>query len=406
MRISTSMMFDMGISRLTDLQASIVKTQQQVSTGRRVLTPSDDPVAAAAAVGVSQAMSINDQYAVNRNNAKSALSEEESNLADVVTQLQNIKSVIVGAGNGALDDTQRQDYVTQLKSTFDQLMATANTKDSLGNYIFSGYQTATQPFTKSATGATYNGDQGQRLLQVAPSRQMSVSDSGLAVFENNLVGNGHFVTASGATNTGSGIISTGSVSDLSQLNGQSYTLTFAVDATTGATTYTYLDSSVVPPTPSAPQTYSAGQSITLGGTQFAISGAPADGDTFTVKPSTDQSIFTTITDLINALSTTAVGSTNQTRLGNSLNTANNNIDNALNNISSVRASVGARLSEIDDLDNAGSDLKVQYTDRLGDLVNIDPVEAYSSLVQQQYTLQAAQQSFMTISGLSLFNYLK
>lgn len=406
MRISTSMMFDMGISRLTDLQSSIVKTQQQVSTGRRVLTPSDDPVAAAAAVGVSQAMSINDQYAVNRNNAKSALSEEESNLADVVTQLQSIKSIIVGAGNGALDDTQRQDYVTQLKSTFDQLLATANTKDSLGNYIFSGYQTATQPFTKSATGASYNGDQGQRLLQVAPSRQMSVSDSGLAVFENNLVGNGHFVTASGSANTGSGIISTGSVSDLSQLNGQSYTLTFTVDATTGATTYTYLDSSVVPPTPSAPQAYAAGQSITLGGTQFTISGAPADGDTFTVKPSTDQSIFTTINDLINALSTTAVGSTNQTRLANSLNTANNNIDNALNNISSVRASVGARLSEIDDLDTAGSDLKVQYTDRLGDLVNIDPVEAYSSLVQQQYTLQAAQQSFMAISGLSLFNYLK
>jgi flagellar hook-associated protein 3 FlgL len=406
MRISTSMMFDLGVSRLTDLQANLVKTQQQISTGRRVLTPSDDPVAAAAALGVSQSISMNDQYAVNRNNAKSALSDEESNLASVVTQLQNVKTIIVGAGNGSLDDTQRQDYVTQLKSIYDELLGIANTKDSLGNYMFSGYQTDTQPFTKSATGATYNGDQGQRLLQVAPSRQMSVSDSGLTVFENNPVGNGHFVTAAGTSNTGSGIISTGSVADLSQLNGQSYTLTFSVDATTGATTYTYTDSSVVPPTPSAPQPYTAGAKITLGGTEFSISGKPANGDTFTVQPSTDQSIFTTITNLINALSTTAVGSTNQTRLGNNLNTANNNIDNALDNISSVRASVGARLSELDDLDTAGSDLKIQYTDKLGDLVNIDPIEAYSSLTQQQYTLQAAQQSFISISGLSLFNYLK
>lgn len=407
MRISTSMMFDMGISRLTDLQSNIVKTQQQISTGRRVLTPSDDPVAAAAALGVSQAISMNDQYAVNRNNAKSALSEEESNLADVVTQLQSVKTMIVGAGNGALDDTQRQDYVAQLKSTYDQLLSTANTKDSLGNYIFSGYQTATQPFTKTATGtATYNGDQGQRLLQVAPSRQMSISDSGLAVFETNPVGNTKFVTAAGTANTGSGIISTGSVTDLSQLNGQTYTLTFSVNATTGATTYTYIDSSVAPPTPSAPQAYTSGQSITLGGTQFAITGKPADGDSFTVKPSTDQSIFTTLNDLINALSTTAVGSTNQTRLGNNLNTANNNIDNALGNIASVRASVGARLHEIDDLDSAGSDIGTQYTDKLGKLVNVDPIAAYSSLTQQQYTLQAAQQSFISISGLSLFNYLK
>ncbi|HEX2604952.1 MAG TPA: flagellar hook-associated protein FlgL [Oxalicibacterium sp.] len=406
MRISTSMMFDMGVSRLTDLQSNLVKTQQQISTGRRVLTPSDDPVAAAAALGVSQSISMNDQYAVNRNNAKSALSDEESNLANVVTQLQSVKTIIVGAGNGSLDDTQRQDYVTQLKSIYDELLGVANTKDSLGNYMFSGYQTDTQPFTKSATGATYNGDQGQRLLQVAPSRQISVSDSGLAVFENNSVGNGHFVTAAGASNTGSGIISTGSVADLSQLNGQSYSLTFSVDPTTGATTYTYTDSSVVPPTPSAPQPYTDGSTITLGGTQFSISGKPANGDTFSVQPSTDQSIFTTITNLITALSSTAVGSTNQTRLGNNLNTANNAIDNALNNISSVRASVGARLSELDDLDTAGSDLKTQYTDKLGDLVNIDPIEAYSSLTQQQYTLQAAQQSFISISGLSLFNYLK
>jgi flagellar hook-associated protein 3 FlgL len=404
MRISTGMMFELGTSRLTDLQSNLVKTQQQISTGRRVLTPSDDPVAAADALGVSQAISMNDQYAVNRNNAKSALSDEESNLANVVTQLQSVKTIIVGAGNGALDDTQRQDYVTQLKSIYDELLGIANTKDSLGNYMFSGYQTDTQPFTRSATGATYGGDQGQRLLQVAPSRQMSISDSGLAVFENNSVGNGHFVTAAGATNTGNGIITTGSVADLSQLNGQSYTLNFTVDPATGATTYTYTDSSTG--TTSAPQAYTDGATITLGGTQFAINGKPASGDTFTVQPSTDQSIFTTLTNLINALSTTAVGSTNQTRLGNNLNTANNAIDNALDNISSVRASVGARLSELDDLDTAGSDLKIQYTDKMSKLVDVDPIAAYSSLTQQQYTLQAAQQSFVSISGLSLFNYLK
>lgn len=402
MRISTSMMFDMGVSRLSDLQSSIVKTQQQISTNRRILTPADDPVAAAAALGMSQTISMNDQYTVNRQNATSALSQEESQLAAATTLLQNIKTAVVAAGNPAFDDTQRQDYVTQLRNSFDELLGIANTKDGQGNYVFGGYQSGSQPFAKSATGATYSGDQGQRLLQVGPSRQMSVSDSGTAVFESNLTGNGKFVTAPGAANTGTGIVTIGTVADPSLLDGTTYTLTFAVDATTGARTYL-----VAPSTPPAtPQPFVDGQSITVGGAQFSISGAPADGDTFTVGPSTKQSVFTTISNLIDTLSVPGAGSANQARLANGLSAASVNIDSALVNISAVRASVGARLNEIDDLDSAGSDLKIQYTQTLSDLQDIDPIAAYSSLTQQQYTLQAAQQSFITISSLNLFSYLK
>lgn len=404
MRISTNMIFDMGSSKISDLQASIAKTQQQISTTRRVLTPADDPVAAASALGVTQAISVNDQYAVNRQNAKSALSEQESVMANITTLLQNVKTIVVSAGNGTLDDTQRQDYVTQLKSNLDELLGAANSRDSQGNYIFSGFQTSTQPFSKSATGATYAGDQGQRLLQVAPSRQMPISDSGSSVFENNPVGNGRFVTAAGTTNIGTGIVNTGSVINPALLNGQTYTLTFSVDAA-GATTY-LVNETPPPATPATPQPYTDGQAITVGGAQFNIKGAPANGDTFTVKPSTDQSVFATISNLLDALSVSGVGAANQTRLTNSLNTANDNLDAAMNNVSAVRTSLGSRLAEIDDLDSAGSDLKVQYTKTLSDLQDIDPVEAYSQFTQQSYTLEAARQSFIKIAGLSLFNMLQ
>jgi flagellar hook-associated protein 3 FlgL len=403
MRISTSMMFDMGVSRLTDLQASLVKTQQQISTNRRVLTPADDPVAAAAALGMNQTISMNDQYAVNRQNAKGALSQEESQLAAATTLLQNIKTAVVAAGNPAYDDTQRQDVVTQLRNSYDELLGIANSKDGQGNYIFGGYQNGAAPFVQSATGTSYGGDQGQRLLQVGPSRQMAVSDSGSSVFENNATGNGRFVTSAGATNTGTGIISTGTVTDSSLLDGTAYTLTFAVDATTGDTTYLVTPAATPPATP---QPFVDGQSITVGGAQFAIKGKPADGDTFAVGPSTKQSVFTTISDLIDTLSQPGGGSTNQTKLANGLSAASVNIDSALNNISAVRASVGSRLAEVDDLDSTGSDLAIQYTQTLSDLQDIDPIEAYSNLTQQQYTLQAAQQSFITISGLNLFSYLK
>lgn len=407
MRISTNTLFEMGSGKLGSLQAAMLKTQQQISTNLRIQSPSDDPVAAASALGVNQAIAVNDQFSINRQNATSALNQQESILSSVTSLLQSTKDIVVAAGNSTINDEDRQTYVTQLKSKFDELMGLANTRDARGDYIFGGYQTAAKPFTVSASGASYSGDQGQRLLQVGPTRQLAVSDSGSAVFESGKTGNGVFATSASASNTGSGVISPGAVSDTSQLNGHNYTLTFSVDATTGVTTYLVNESpAAVPPVSPAPQTYTPGQSIIVNGQQFDISGAPADGDSFSLAPSKSQSIFTTLQDLINTLSVPGAGNPGQSRQANGLSAASMNIDNALASISAVRTTIGSKLNEIDSLQTTGSDLKIQYTKTLSDLQDIDPIEAYSLFTQQQLTLTAAQKSFITISGLSLFNMLK
>lgn len=402
MRISTNTIFEMGSGKIGDLQSAMFKTQQQISTNRRILSPSDDPVAAAAALGMDQALAINAQFGTNRSHAKSALSEEESVLQSVTLLLQSVKDVVVAAGNGALDDQQRQMYATELRNNFDELMGLANSRDSNGDYIFAGYQTSSQPFAKSATGATYSGDQGQRMLQVGAARQLASSDSGSTVFEGGVTGNGRFATSAGANNTGSGLISVGSVADLALLNNSSYEITFDVDATSGLTTYQVAkDGGAAGPA----LNYVSGEPITFDGMQFDIKGSPADGDTFSVQPSANQSVFTTISDLLNTLSISGADAAGKTKLANGLATANINIANALDNISAVRTSVGTRLKEIDSLDSAGADLKIQYSQTLSDLQDIDTVEAYSRFTQQQYTLEAARQSFIKISGLSLFNML-
>ncbi|MNS06897.1 Flagellar hook-associated protein 3 [compost metagenome] len=403
MRISTNTIFEMGSGKIGEMTAAMYKTQQQIASGLRILSPADDPVAAAAALGVSQAISINNQFATNRANAKSALSEEESVLQSVTNMLQSLKTAVVGAGNGSLDDSQRQAYVTQLRSNFEELLGLANTRGANGDYLFGGYQVSSKPFTETATGAAYNGDQGQRMLQVGAARQLSSSDSGSSVFEGGVTGNGRFETSAGNTNTGTGIISTGSVTDLSLLTGAKYDITFSIDAA-GATTY--LVTQTPPPAiPATPQPYVSGQAITFDGMTFDVKGVPAAGDTFSVEPSQTQSIFTTITDLLNVLSTSTTGDGGKTRLANGLNTANNNLDNALANISKVRTTVGTRLQEIENLDSVGSSLTLQYTDTLKQLQEIDPIEAYSSFTQQQFALDAAQKTFIKIAGLSLFNML-
>lgn len=405
MRISTSMIYDMGSGKIADLQAAMLKTQQQISTGRRVLTPADDPIAAASAIGINQAISMNEQFATNRQNAKGALAQEESILQSMTSLLQSVKDAVVGAGNASMSDDQRRLYLAQLNSNYDELLGLANTRNANGEYIFAGFSTSTQPFSKSATGATYAGDQGQRMLQVASDRQLATSDSGTKIFESTLTGNGRFTTSAGTGNTGGGVIGIGSVVDTTQLNGSTYTLTFSIDPVTEETTYLVTEVPA-PGTPATPQPFVSGEPIVINGMQVVIDGNPADGDTFGIAPSTAQSIFTTIADLIGALGEPMTGEANQARLTNSLAAINNHIDRTLDTVSSVRSSIGARLNEIDNLDSVGSDLAIQYADTLKTLVEIDPIEAYSLFTQQQYTLEAAQQSFIKITGLSLFNLLK
>jgi flagellar hook-associated protein 3 FlgL len=140
--------------------------------------------------------------------------------------------------------------------------------------------------------------------------------------------------------------------------------------------------------------------------EFNVTGAPSNGDTFTINPSTKQSVFTTLTNLINLLNTPpASGVAGETNLTNGLNTASNDLSSTLNNVLTVRASIGARLNELSSLNTEGSNLNLEYSTTLSNLQDLNYAQAISNFSQQQTTLSAAQQSFVKISNLSLFNYL-
>jgi flagellar hook-associated protein 3 FlgL len=406
MRIATKTIYDNGVSQLNTLQAQLQKTQMQLSTGRRVVTPSDDPVASARALEVSQSKEMNVQFASNRSNAKASLSLVDNTLANTDDLLQEVKSKIVAAGNPSFTLADREALAKELDGRLEDLLGQANATDGSGAYLFSGYKSDTKPFTRSATGATYNGDQGQRELQVASSRKLATSETGSAIFESNLTGNGNFQTSvdpNNVTRGGTGIISPGVVTNPGALTGHDYTLNFGVAGVPAVTTYTITD--VTAGTTGPAQPYVSGQPIAFGGMSMDITGAPANGDVFNVNPSKNQSVFETMTNLIAALRGPSGSPQAGAALTNALNLANQNISNSLDNVLSVRASVGARLSEVDHLDSAGDDLNLQYSSQMSDLVDLDPVEAISRFTQQQTTLEAAQKSYKALAGLSLFNLI-
>lgn len=417
MRISSSTLFDSNVAAMGQQQNRLMQTQQQVATGRRILTPATDPVAAAQALDISHSDAMNTQYASNRNSANHVLSLAESNLQSVTTLLQDVKTAVVAAGNGSLTNSDRQTFATELSGRLQELVGLANSTDGAGNYLFAGFQSKTQPFVNTATGVNYVGDDGQRMMQVSASRQMSSSDSGADIFMRIKNGNGTFVTQAAATNTGGGIVSQGNLANpppTAAQAGNSYTLTFSVVG--GVTTYsiTGTDATGAPlPTAGQPAAlpaavpYVSGQNISFNGIQFDIQGAPANLDSFTVTPSVNESVFTTISDLITALKTPVTNAApgSAALLTGSLNRGLNNLDSALNKVLTTRSTLGLRLNELGALQTAGEDLGLQFNQALSQLQGVDYNKALSDLTQQDMYLKAAQQSFVKVAGLSLFNYL-
>src|SRR5262245_42089382 len=219
MRISTNMMYELGTTALQRNQSEQVKLQQHISAGKRVLTPSDDPVAAASALEVTQAKGLNDQYHTNTGVARDRLALEESALADATQLLQDVKTLAVYAGNGTLTNADKASIAAELEGHYQQLLGIANRTDGNGQYLFSGYQGATRPFGEIAPGTVaYAGDAGARNVQIGASRVLQVSDSGDAVFRAIRSGNGTFDAAPAPGNTGGGIIGPGSVTDFAAWN--------------------------------------------------------------------------------------------------------------------------------------------------------------------------------------------
>jgi len=385
MRISHNTFFDLGVSSINNQLAALVRTQQQAATGRRILSPSDDPVASAAVVELDRSLNTTNQYLENIGNARSTLSLEESVVANIGRVLQDARQTVVSAGNAALSSSDRATLATTLRSNYNELLSLANSRDGQGNYLFSGFASNTQPFTQTAGAAVYAGDQGQRKLQITPSRQIEISDSGQDLFKAGVasqdpftaienfitaLGNGaigsQVTTSTGSANTGTGSITT-STSASATPPQSLVTLTY----NSGATTFTTVSQD--PTWNNLTFAYTSGQANTVNGVTFTISGAPNNTDKFTINNATDAAL--------------------------------GGLDNALNNALRVQSTIGSRLNELDSTEITDDDAALQYEEALSNLRDVDLVKALSDLTRLQTSLEAAQRSFVNIQGLSLFNYL-
>ncbi len=388
------------LTSIQGLENSINDTQNEISSNKSFTTASQNPTAAGSVNNYTQALAQSEQFGTNASSAQTNLQTEDNALSQVQNQLNSLRTLTLEAGNGTLTSSDRTAIATQAVQIQNSLLALANTTNGNGEYIFGGYTATTQPFTLTSTGATYNGDQGQRQVQIAAGQTVADGDNGDTVFNQINTGNGTFQVTAETGNTGSALIGATTVTSPAAYVAGNYKINF-----TDATDYTVTDSAVPPNTVSS-GTYTDGSTITFNGQQITLSGTPNAGDTFDVTPSTAQSIFATVQNLVTALqapASTASGAS--TALNNSLGNGINNLDQALNNISNVRSSVGGRLNSITTQQSVASSQQIQLQTSISQLQSLDYASAITTLDQQQTTLSAALQSFQLTQGLTLFKYL-
>ena len=398
MRVTQSMEQAQFLSALNQLESNISTTQDGISSGLAFSTASQNPVGAGLVAGYNQVLAQSQQYTSNGQSATGSLNTEDSALTQLQNQLQSLRDLALEANNATESPSDLSAIATQVQQIQQSILSVANTQDGTGNYIFAGYSTQTQPFAQSTTGATYSGDQGQRQVQIGAGQTVVVGDNGDLVFNQVKTGNGTFNVTPAGTNTGTGILGATAVTDPAAYTGGTYSIEF-----TAPDAYQVVNSGGTVVTSG---NYTSGQAIAFAGVQVTLSGAPASGDSFAVAPSTDQSVFTTVQNLANALQQSTTTPAGQAQLNNSIVAAINGIDQALNNTQTVQSSVGARLNTITTAQAVATTQQTQLQQSISNIQSLDYPSAVTSLDSENTTLTAAMEAFTQTQGLSLFKFLQ
>ncbi len=279
MRISSNLFFQTGLNSINAQQSDLVHLYKQVGSGKRMVTPSDDPLAAAQAINVSQTLAIGERYAANRKVADQNLGMQDNVLQSVTLQLQDVKTRLVEAGNGTLSDVDRAVLAEVLQGARDSLLNLANSTDGNGQYLFSGSKGHSAPFSEAGL---YVGDSSQRLIQVDQTRQIAGNDIGVDVFSRAAPGTIGFVTIPDSANSGTAAFGRTVVTNASSGTAIGKTVEIEFNDGPGGSEYSVMIDGV------HSGTYSYTDPSKLLGNAFGVEidfrGMPGDGDKFTLVP--------------------------------------------------------------------------------------------------------------------------
>jgi flagellar hook-associated protein 3 FlgL len=165
------------------VQGSLAKTQEQLSTGKQITKPSDEPDKASTVTRLESEMARQKSYQETLTTVQTRLTSQETSLRNVSDVLIRIKELTVQAANDTISAPDRKAIGLEIIGLRDQLLSQANAQDTNGNFLFAGSRSTQAPYALDANGhITYQGDQSRMKVPVGDNRRMNANTPGSDVF--------------------------------------------------------------------------------------------------------------------------------------------------------------------------------------------------------------------------------
>lgn len=407
MRLSTQQYFFQGVSAITDLNSQVSRAQQQISSGRQVLTASDDPASAARILRLESQVDTIDQYQKNIDFAESGLETTEQALSAMELVLDRIRELLVSANGPAVTEEERSLIAVELSERVDEMLDLVNTRDEQGDYIFSGFNSDAEAFVRSSGGQfIYQGDNGVKRLQISDASFLTVAENGSELFDAIPVNNSQIAVEAAVGNSTSFAVVSSIVEDRAVFDAfypEDYVVTFNSEASVVPNGPNYSvsrvsdGSAVVSNVP-----YVEANGIAFDGLLLNGVGSPQPGDQFTVESVTSQNMLATLEGISNEITSLSDSTERQSFFI----ATDSNLDAIQNRLLEARTRVGVSLNRLETTRNTLADRKLSQESLLSEVRDLDYAAAISNLSFISFVLEASQASFSRISNLSLFNYLR
>lgn len=408
MRLSFSQKYQVNLNAILNAQEKLQTASAKLEKQTKILSPSDDPAGSARVVALDQQISQVTQYQNNSVLLKNSLDMEETTLSSIRSASDQARALIVSLGNGAYSQLDRNAIARQLDNIKTQIFDLMNQKDTNGGHLFSGFQEQTQPYSLDlSTGRyVYNGDEGQKSMQVSPSVTIASNDSGKDIFEDV---NARFKTdniaISGGLTAGKIVVQNQTVFDdfyRQNYDGQTAANNDYQLVIDGANNYEIMRNGASQ-TPVVTGVYTPGTPITFRGLSLQAEGAGPGQLDFSLKAPEKINVLNTLTDLVSAIE---VNQLTGDALSEAIADALVQIDNASLKVDSAMSGVGGRQNVLDSVFEGNEDLQINNKGFRAQIYEVDYAEALTELTKQETALQAVQSTFSRVTSTSLFDYLR
>ncbi|HAT6342952.1 TPA: flagellar hook-associated protein 3 [Aeromonas hydrophila] len=402
MRITTNMVYDRNISSLNGANERLSTAYEQLMTGNKFKTAGEDPSGMSQKLALTKEIDLFKQYGVNGSLLENSLGHEETVLTALNTAMTSAQTLIQKANDSAVGYEDRQAIASELEGLQKQMFDLMNSKNSQGEYIFGGNQSKTQPFIQDASGNyVFQGDTGQRNIQVSPTVQIPANDSGFNLFE---IVPTRRTSSAGSANIQVGVADQGNFDSFYRNN---------YDPSLASNQYTVNTIAGTPDTYEIRDgggvllqsgDYVAGNKIPFNGLELTLS-LPAGGaaQNFVLDPPQNNNILDGMSDFITALRDPNITpDTFQLKVAD----ATAHMKNARLNVDQGLGEIGGRMNGLEQVMGSNEGLSTLNQQARAKVSEADLYEVIATLSKEDAALSATQLSFSKISKLTLFDYIR